>query len=732
MPPSLLSRERLRSTAIGLAILAAFIASAAKANATLYFHIDSAINAPDANPGDGICADATGKCNFEAANQELMTTWQPTCEGEDEEWSFAEDLSPLELGPLGSITSYGCGRTVRFHGNGRDRLTIRGVFVGAYFSTSSVDLDNLTIAGATVGVENAGAHTGLNASVSLTNVAVRNNEIGIRAAFRAVTGLTDTDVYDNSVIGIQNGTDEGGAPLVLGLTGSRVFNNGKGIANHSIIGLALVRSEISHNHGDGVRTSLFAASDNIPGLRIEDTAISDNDGVGLSITVAGSSTIQRSTIAGNRAGGVLIQRIQPDDGPTVRFENVTISGNSSDGSGGGVLLTSGKAALIGATITGNTADADGNGDGDGGGIYGNVNLEQSILAGNVDGGGEAPDCAGTIESADHNLFGSLVGCTIAGVPGSHPADLVGVAPLLGPLQDNGGPTPTHALLAGSPAIDAGGTFDATTIDQRSVHRPQFSAADIGAFEFACGNGTVDLGETCDDGNTSDGDCCSANCQPEPNGSPCADGNACTTEACDGAGSCAPGSPVDCGPCQTCDSNAGCIASVLSGCHQPTERFSGQLQILNTTKPKLKWQWINGQATDLADFGDPFVGDRYSLCLFDESGPTPQLAFRAATRAGLCNGTPCWRTAGASSFKYKDREQAPDGLDTLLLKSGGDGKAKVLATGRGSELPLPVLPLGLPARMQLQAENGQCWEARYFEVGTSRNNEQEFKAKAYKP
>ena len=88
--------------------------------------------------------------------------------------------------------------------------------------------------------------------------------------------------------------------------------------------------------------------------------------------------------------------------------------------------------------------------------------------------------------------------------------------------------------------------------------------------------------------------------------------------------------------------------------------------------------------------------------------------------------------GANTLRYKDPAQTPDGLDTVVLKSGATGKAKILLTGKGAHLTPPTLPLGLPFRMQLQAENGQCWEARYFELGTVRNDTTQLKSKAFQP
>ena len=79
-----------------------------------------------------------------------------------------------------------------------------------------------------------------------------------------------------------------------------------------------------------------------------------------------------------------------------------------------------------------------------GGINGSFNILNTIIAGN-----SKSDCVGTINSNGNNLLGSLNNCTVNG-GGVTVAD-----PKLGPLRNNGGPTQTHALLAGSPAIDGG-------------------------------------------------------------------------------------------------------------------------------------------------------------------------------------------------------------------------------------------------------------------------------------
>ena len=142
--------------------------------------------------------------------------------------------------------------------------------------------------------------------------------------------------------------------------------------------------------------------------------------------------------------------------------NSTVSGNVADGSGGGIYTGLGefnRVFLDNATITANVADADGDEEGDGGGLFnrlGQVRLRNSILAANQDHsqGTQRPDCwtPRRLDSRGYNLIGDASTCPLDGIT---VGNLLGVDPRLGPLQDNGGSTQTHSLLAGSQAIDAG-------------------------------------------------------------------------------------------------------------------------------------------------------------------------------------------------------------------------------------------------------------------------------------
>ncbi|MBO9997505.1 MAG: hypothetical protein J7641_00630 [Cyanobacteria bacterium SID2] len=176
-----------------------------------------------------------------------------------------------------------------------------------------------------------------------------------------------------------------------------------------------------------------------------------------------------STISGNSTtanGGA----IQSTIGADITVTNSTISGNSTADNGGAIAVLSGAAiSLNNATIAGNMANQ-------GGGIYAEagatVNVNNSIVVGNT---GTNPDVSGTFNSNGANIIGDPTGSTsfgvdITNIPASNAIDVA--------LANNGGPTQTHALIAGSPAINA--SMGGTATDQRGI--AAFGTRDIGAFE----------------------------------------------------------------------------------------------------------------------------------------------------------------------------------------------------------------------------------------------------------
>src|SRR5262249_23119135 len=196
-------------------------------------------------------------------------------------------------------------------------------------------------------------------------------------------------------------------------------------------------------------------------------------------------TVTDSTLTGNVAdgGGAAI-------GGTgaISLTNVTISNNQSEESGGTAIwvLGGGSLALDHVTITDNHSLATGPGGvlvSLSGGMSGSVH--NSIIAGNdqFSSLNDAPDCAGPISSTGGNVIGDTTGCDFAALP----TDALNVPTMLGPLAPNGGTTQTHALLAGSPAIDHSVGLSPST-DQRGYARP-FPAGglcDSGAYEYGAG------------------------------------------------------------------------------------------------------------------------------------------------------------------------------------------------------------------------------------------------------
>jgi hypothetical protein len=218
-------------------------------------------------------------------------------------------------------------------------------------------------------------------------------------------------------------------------------------------------------------------------LNLTDSTVSDNTSVnqpGGGIFGFFNSTINitRSTVSGN-VGGVVAGGLRSLG--TTNVVNSTFSDNTSTAwHGGAMFLTDGAVTISNSTIVGNNSPG-----GTAGGLmvatFGapvNVTLENNVIADNgtdncqVEGGGAA-----VLTSLGGNVVSdpscSLIGSDQDVGPGGALVDVLG---------DNGGPTLTYALLAGSPAIDAAvGACPAT--DQRGVARPQGAGCDVGAFEL---------------------------------------------------------------------------------------------------------------------------------------------------------------------------------------------------------------------------------------------------------
>ena len=143
------------------------------------------------------------------------------------------------------------------------------------------------------------------------------------------------------------------------------------------------------------------------------------------------------------------------------------------------------------------------------------------------------------------------------------------------------------------------------------------------------------------------------------------------------------------------------------------------------RDKLIFKWTSSLGVFRTDFGDPLGTTDYLVCLYD--GSVLKLSAMAPAD-GSCAGQPCWTDNGLGVVKYTDRDLTPDGLQKILLRSGGAGSAKISVKGLGANLGLPGPPLATPVKVQIQRSGASfCWEATFSTP--SRNELGLFKAKS---
>ena len=278
----------------------------------------------------------------------------------------------------------------------------------------------------------------------------------------------------------------------LELTRTRVFGNTSVIqgAGLNVVGgnvtVAVTDSVISNNRTYGsvdfptAGAGLRAAGD--ADVTLTRTTISGN-------VVAGLNAPYPAIAPPSLGGGLAAVR-----GASITLDNCTVSGNAAIGAvtafgagpsrGGGVFVDGSSSLTVrNTTVAANRIES--GGPAEGGGLFveagGTATVGSTVLAANVAGPGGV-DASGAVVSLGANLVGDGTGAT-----GFVTSDQVGVAaaPIdarLGPLADNGGPTPTHALLPGSPAIDRGSNPSALAADQRGLPRTRGAGTDVGAFE----------------------------------------------------------------------------------------------------------------------------------------------------------------------------------------------------------------------------------------------------------
>ena len=328
--------------------------------------------------------------------------------------------------------------------------------------------------------------------------------LGATSSLRAAT-ITVTSTADSGPGSLRAAlaSAAGGDTINFGVTGKILLTSGRLLVNKNltILGPGPSSLAVDGNATNCVFEIYSGTTATIAGLTITNGYSTSGGGIGnygsltlVNSTLSGNSalwdgggicnggqarlTVSNCTLSGNSAayGSGIYNFSSESSFPNVQIVNSTLSGNSATGAGGdgcaicnqsGCYSGSASVKIVSCTLSGNVR----------GGIVNvsgcSVQIGNSILK----TGALGINIYGSVTSLGHNLSSDAAGGWLT-APGDH----INTDPMLGPLQDNGGGTPTNAPLYGSPALDAAGLSGCPATDQRGVPRPQGSACDIGAYE----------------------------------------------------------------------------------------------------------------------------------------------------------------------------------------------------------------------------------------------------------
>jgi predicted outer membrane repeat protein len=389
-------------------------------------------------------------------------------------------------------------KNLTISGPGADQLSVDGnqaLLVFGIFPDKTATISGLTVTNGQFGIWS------YQGTLTLNNCVVSLNSYGGIWNDHGGSTLSNCVVSGNSYVGILNDGSVGPPPPIEGRNAERVGDDHP----FGIPFLTIADSIVRDNFGHGV-SNISATLTILNSTLIGNSVVGDSGG-GISsggFKAPGSVTVISSTISGNSAdsGGGIASSYW-----SLTVVNSTISGNSA-GSGGGIANYTGALEITNSTISSNSASYDGGGIySEGSVLYGApLEIANSTISGNSagSGGGIYNDQQSSLEiyctilnagASGENIFnnGGTVtsdGYNVSSDDGSGfltgPGDQINTDPLLGPLQDNGGPTFTHLPLPGSPAIDAGDpNFTSPPLrDQRGVcfYRVFGRRIDVGSVE----------------------------------------------------------------------------------------------------------------------------------------------------------------------------------------------------------------------------------------------------------